>query len=387
VGAVVLGGDYVGLGVARSLGRKGIPVCVIDDERSISGYSRYVSRSIRIGSMSNGKQLVAELLRLKDRNALGGWLLFPTRDETVAAIARHHEELARHFRVTSPDWETFRWAWNKQATYELAARVGVPTPKTWSPRTTADLDDIDAELPLVIKPAIKPRFLAATKKKAWLVTSKAELKSRFPEAVRIAGGDPVLVQELVPGFGDYQLAYCALYGPNGSVASMVARRVRQHPMDFGRASTYVETVELPEIRELSERVLGEIGFKGLVEVEYKRDPRTAELKLLDINARAWGYHALGAAAGVDFPYLAYRQRVLGAEPPEEMHARIGVSWMRLLTDLPTVVLEIKAGRLGALGYMRQLRTRSVEAVFNLADPAPGLAELLLIPYLARRRGF
>ena len=41
-GAIVIGGDYQGLGIARSLGRRGIPVCVIDDETSIARASRYV---------------------------------------------------------------------------------------------------------------------------------------------------------------------------------------------------------------------------------------------------------------------------------------------------------------------------------------------------------
>ena len=42
IGGVVLGGDSQGLGIARSLGRHGIPVCVIDDETSISRASRFV---------------------------------------------------------------------------------------------------------------------------------------------------------------------------------------------------------------------------------------------------------------------------------------------------------------------------------------------------------
>ena len=34
VGAVVVGGDYQGLGIVRSLGRRGIPVCIVDDEHA-----------------------------------------------------------------------------------------------------------------------------------------------------------------------------------------------------------------------------------------------------------------------------------------------------------------------------------------------------------------
>ena len=41
-------------------------------------------------------------------------------------------------------------------------------------------------------------------------------------------------------------------------------------------------------------------------MEFKLDPRDGRYKLLDVNARTWGYHTLGAHAGVDFPYLLYR---------------------------------------------------------------------------------
>ncbi|HBW17967.1 MAG TPA: hypothetical protein DEH11_02580, partial [Actinobacteria bacterium] len=47
-GGIVIGGDYQGLGIARSLGRQGIPVCVIDDETSIARASRFVQKVVRV---------------------------------------------------------------------------------------------------------------------------------------------------------------------------------------------------------------------------------------------------------------------------------------------------------------------------------------------------
>jgi len=52
VGALVVGGDYQGLGIVRSLGRRGIPIYVLDDEPSIARFSRYTSRALRVGSLS-----------------------------------------------------------------------------------------------------------------------------------------------------------------------------------------------------------------------------------------------------------------------------------------------------------------------------------------------
>jgi D-aspartate ligase len=42
-GAIVIGGDYRGLGIVRSLGRRRIPVCVITDEHTLAGFSRFAS--------------------------------------------------------------------------------------------------------------------------------------------------------------------------------------------------------------------------------------------------------------------------------------------------------------------------------------------------------
>ena len=59
VGAVVIGGEHPGLGVARSLGRRGIPVYVIDDQLSISSFSKYVSRTIRVKDLRDERSAVA----------------------------------------------------------------------------------------------------------------------------------------------------------------------------------------------------------------------------------------------------------------------------------------------------------------------------------------
>src|SRR5580698_3088308 len=90
---------------------------------------------------------------------------------------------------------------------------------------------------------------------------------------------------------------------------MVVRRRRQHPLQFGTASTYVETLDIPILEEYSERFFRAIDYYGLVELEYKLDPRDSQFKLLDVNARTWGYHSLGAQAGVDFSYMLYSDQV------------------------------------------------------------------------------
>jgi len=384
-GAVIVGGDYQGLGIIRSLGRHGIPVCVIDDERSIGKYSRYATHSLRVSDLNDPSAAVETVLAAAERFALAGWVLFPTRDEHVAAFALERERLGAVLRVPTPGWEVVRWACDKRNTYERAAELGIPTPRSWRLEGADELGKVEGDPPWVVKPAIKETFVRHTKEKAWRADSRDELRQLVERAARLVGPGEVIVQELIPGGGESQYAYCALFRDGEPLASMVALRRRQHPLEFGRASTYVRTVELASLEELACRFLRSIGYYGLVELEFKLDARDGQPKLLDVNARTWGYHTLGSSAGVDFPYLLYLDQI--GEPVPPARAVAGRSWVRLVTDLPTGALELLSRRTRLRDYVRTVLTSDTEAVFARDDVLPGLVELALIPYLAVRRGF
>jgi predicted ATP-grasp superfamily ATP-dependent carboligase len=384
VGGVVIGGDYQGLGIARSLGRHGIPVCVVDDETSIARVSRFVRDVVRVHDLRSEASLLDALEVARRKLGLAGWVLYPTREENVAAVAANRDALLRDFRVPTPGLGAIRHVWDKRETYRLAERLSIPIPRTWFPQTERDLTVIDADGPFAVKPAIKEHFFYDTHVKAWRADDKAQLASVFRRAAEIAGDGEVIVQELIPGGGSEQYAYCAFFREGHAVASMTVRRRRQHPSDFGRASTYVETISLPGLAQPSIRFLQAIGYYGLAELEYKRDPRDGAYKLLDVNARTWGYHTLGWPAGVDFPYLLFLDQV-GARV-DEVHARPGIRWIRLATDVPNAIRDIRAGTLRSRDYLRSLRGVDTEAVFSLRDPLPGLYEIALLPYLAVKRG-
>jgi D-aspartate ligase len=387
VGALVIGGDYQGLGIVRSLGRRGVPVCVIDDEHSISRFSRYATHFVKVPDLKDEASTVKALMDLGARLDLRGWVLYPTREELVSALSRNRVELSRIFRVPTPPWETVRWAWDKRNTYNLARELEIPTPTTHYLENVDQLTALDAlPAPFVIKPAIKEHFFYATKAKAWRANSHHELKVLFEEASKLAGGaGEIMVQELIPGGGACQFAYCAFFRDGKAIGKMTVQRRRQHPFQFGRASTYVETVEIPELEERSERFLRAIDYYGLVELEYKFDFRDSQYKLLDVNARTWGYHSIGQQAGVDFSYMLYADQV--GLPVPSCTARPGIGWVRMTTDLPAAVMAMVARDTGVIDYLRSLKTCDVEAVFTSDDPLPGMAEVLMLPYLAVKRGF
>jgi D-aspartate ligase len=385
VGAVVLGGDFHGLGIVRSLGRRGIPICIIDDEYSIGRFSRYTTYAVTAPTMRKPKETVDFLLETARRLGLTGWVLFPTRDEIVAAVARYRPQLAEWYRVPTPEWDSVKWAWNKWNTYCLAEKLGIPIPRTWCPRSLDELEGIEAEFPLAVKPAVKEDFFYATKAKAWRANNRAELRTLFKRASGYVAGNEVLIQEIIPGDGNHQFSSCVFVKSGVAIASMEAKRWRQHPPEFGRAATFVKTIECPDLLAPTLGVLGAMNYYGLAEIEYKLDTRDGRYKLLDVNARTWGFHSLGPPAGVDFPYLLYTDQI--GEPVQGGRGRPGVGWIRMVTDIPTSFADIIAGRLDVKTYLRSLRDFSTESVFSSEDVMPTLAELALLPYLAVKRGY
>jgi D-aspartate ligase len=384
IGAVVIGGDYQGLGIVRSLGRQGIPVHVIDDEHSIARFSRYTSSALRVPDLRAPENALRALLRLGRLNELSGSVLYPTREETVAVLSQHRSQLSQYFRVPTPGWETIRWIWDKRNTYQLAEKLDIPTPRTWLFRNESNLAGIDGHLPLAIKPAIKEHFVHATGDKCWRANTPLQLRQLFTRAQRYVPADEIMLQDIIPGDGAHQFAYCAFFKEGRGLASIVVQRRRQHPLEFGRASTYVESVDLPELESLSVRFLSAIDYYGLVEVEFKRDPRNGKYCLLDVNARTWGYHTIGRPAGVDFPALLFSDQLDG--PVEPCRGRSGVRWIRLLTDVPTGAVGMLKGVFRPGSYLSSLWNWHEEAVFSTDDPLPGVAELALIPYLLFTRG-
>jgi len=384
VGAVIVGGDYQGLGIVRSLGRRNVPVCIIDDERSIARFSRYATHAIAVKNLRDERETADSVLEIGRRLGLKGWVLYPTRDETVAAFARYRSMLTEWYRVPTPEWEIMRWVWDKRNTYRLANKLDIPTPKTWYPHDEDDLAQIPTGAPLVLKPAIKEHFIYKTKVKAWRADTQTELRELFRRAAAKVEPGEVMIQDFIPGDGRQQFAYCAFFKEGQEIAKMVVRRTRQHPPEFGRASTFVETIALPDLETLSERFLRAINYYGLVELEYKLDPRDGQYKLLDVNGRTWGYHTLGCGAGVDFPYLLFADQ-LGA-PVQPCRGKVGISWIRLITDVPTGVLEILRGHQDWRTYLQSLMAFNIESVFTGEDLLPALVELALIPYLYVKRG-
>ncbi|HJV64901.1 MAG TPA: FAD-dependent oxidoreductase [Geomonas sp.] len=408
-GVLVTGADYRALGAARSLGRQGVPVAMLrKPDHLLGSFSRYVQRVYSLPrAMGNlNEEYLAFLVELAETRNMKGWLLLPSDDDMVGFIARYHDRLSSHFRLSTPAWEQLRWACDKRLLSQLAERLEIDQPRTFCPSSRSELQDLSCTFPVVVKPALhdsinnrlerpggsnrehgeraQPKSRKLAVDKAWRADDRESLLEAYDRACSQMPAEMVMIQEMVPGGGDSQFSYAALCSRGAPLASLTAQRLRQFPMDFGRLSTYVETVDAPLVVRAAEKLLRGLDFTGLIEVEFKLDHRDGRFKLIDVNPRVWGWHTLGARAGVDFSHLLWRQ--VKGDPFADLVGRPGVGWMYPVLDIPVAFKEIVQGRLSLSDYLRPLLRPLEMAVLVRDDPLPGLLELPLLVYsrLVRR---
>ncbi len=382
-GALILGGTHGSLAVARSLGRRGIPVWLATDDLSIARFSRYVSRSLSWPGASHPDALQS-LLDLGREHQLEGCVLFAASDADARFIAQHHAELSVKFIPTIPSWDTLEWAYDKHKMNERANALGIDTPWSAFPRDERELVGLEPRFPMVLKPTVHAARNAFTQAKAWRIDDAATLLARYRQATALMGENAIMLQELIPGNGARQFSYAAVWDRGRPVASLVARRTRQYPIDFGYTSTYVETISQGQVEDAAVRFLRSLDYHGLVEIEFKYDMRDQRYKILDVNARIWTWIALGAAAGVDFPLLMWG--IATNDVVLSSRARSGVAWMHASRDFVAACQEIYAGSLSIADYVSSLRKRVTFAAFARDDALPGLIDLPLLGWrlLTRR---
>src|SRR5207245_1573266 len=137
------------MAIARSLGRRGIPVWFFNSGNPITRFSRYVRRSLALPRCP--EEQIEYLLESATRNRLQGWTLFPGGDSEAELLARYRSPLAESFRMITPPWNVMRWASDKRLTYQLAARLGIAHPWTSYPRGRDEVAATEGRLPMILK--------------------------------------------------------------------------------------------------------------------------------------------------------------------------------------------------------------------------------------------
>ncbi len=295
-------------------------------------------------------------------------MLFPTHDQYIWPISKHAKRLERWYRIPFSRWETMRRLHDKREQLESAQSVGVDIPRTVFVDDDDDLargaDEIG--FPAIFKPVESLAFKTRFRRHVLEIGSRDELL-RVYDKVRDCG--TLMLQDIVPG-GDEELYTLGSYldAQSRPLAQFTGHKLRQHPPQFGHVSMAV-SVWVPELAEAGLRLLHELGYHGVSQVEFKRDPRDGAYRLMEINARHWMWHSLATACGVNLSLAAYRDAI--GEPYMAPRQTDGAKWVVSLTDARDAFARWRRRDEKIGPWLKSYRGVKVDGLFSLKDPMPG----------------
>lgn len=371
--AILLGGGVIAVPVARSLGAAGVPVWALGHSSDPVRSSRHCTRFVDVGA---GEGVQERMLDWLSSAAAPRGVVLPCHDEPLELVARNRAALeGLGHRPIEADDDVLLAMLDKQRTYDLARRAGVPVPRT----VLAGPGILDGELdgfafPCAVKPRHSHHFQRhyGLRRKVFLARDRAELDSHL--AAMSALGVEMLVTEIVPGPEDSYHSYYTYVARDGEpLLHLTKQKLRQYPVGFGLATYHRIHRHQPAI-EMGRRFFGAIGARGVLNVEFKRDERDGELKLIECNHRFTAAHELVRHAGIDLALLAYN-RVAGRPDPPLACYRVGVSMWLPVEDARAFADMRRAGSLTLVEWLRSLLHRQHFQLMSPRDPMPSLRSI------------
>ncbi|MET8970057.1 carboxylate--amine ligase [Streptomyces hydrogenans] len=330
-----------GLGVVRTLGRAGVTVhAVVEDRLTPVALSRHLSRAFVRPTTGLEPQdaLVAALLDVG--RAVGTPCVpVPTDDEAAILLAEHAEVLAECFLLPRVDPGLPRLLAGKASLHALCEELGVAAPRSRVPADRDELVDAGRELgfPVVLKnrdawTRLRDPAVGGTT----AVRDERGLLDRFAPGVL----PPLLVQEYIPREWAEDWITHLYCGTGGEPrVAFTGLKLRSWPPHAG-VTTRAVALANPALARLAEDLVRRIGYSGAADLDWRYDRRDERYKLVDFNPRTGAqFRLFENTDGVDV-VRAMHLDLTGREVPPRPQAE-GRVFVAGQLDLPSVLAWLR----------------------------------------------
>lgn len=368
---VILNCKIGGLAILRSLGRLGVPIYGIDDDPgSPVMRSRYFKKKLYKRFDENEQEdylhFVVELGKTIGKKSL----LIPTSDELAVFVAENSGELRNYFLFPDFDGQLAKDLISKKEMFAIATRQNIPTPSTLFPRHADEVvefaDRID--FPVMLKGIHGNRLFARTGYKMALAHNRKELLKKYEE-LEDPQSPNLMLQEHIPGGDDQVYIFNGYFNHNSEcLSAFTGHKIRQAPIHFGCASLGICKWN-SEVSDITTKFMKDIGYRGVLDIGYRLDPRDGKYKVLDINPRVGGaFRIFVAQNGMDAVRSLYLDQT--GQPQLPIVPREGRRWIYEDFDLVSSYEYYQEGTLNLTEWIRSLKGVEEGAWFSWRDPLP-----------------
>ena len=287
VPCVVICPGYHGHGVARSLGRLGIPVYGVHaDPRSPTAKSRYWRESLVWDlSRASAEESVDWFIQFARRKGSRP-ILIPTDDHSCLFVEDNAEALQREYLFTRQPAGLTRSLSNKQQLYRLCKENSILTPETVFPRSRDDVVKFikDATFPVMLK-GIETVALQHRVGVRMVIVKDADTLLQYYDDMETPDAPNLMLQEYIKGGVDNVWMFDGYFNSESNcLFGITGRKLRQYPAYTGMTSLGIcETNEA--VFNLVKNFMKSVGYRGILDIGYKYNSLNGKYYLLDPNPR------------------------------------------------------------------------------------------------------
>jgi predicted ATP-grasp superfamily ATP-dependent carboligase len=375
VSLVLLGGMANTLSIVRSMGALGVAVYVIAPANCPARHSKYLRKSWISPEPGNQQKAFYKKILLEEPvAALSGAVVIPCSDFGIEFIAENHNLLLQQYKLEPAGLKQRTLMLDKLETIDLAREAGCDAPKFWHIDKSEDLDSIRSEIlfPVLIKPVHTHQFSQLFGKKMLLANDWQELKDHANCAWQAKQN--FIVCEYIPG-PDSQLSSCYTYiDKHGHEHFQFTKRIiRRSPKNFGGACCHI-TDHVPETAEAAMKFFRYANFRGIGNIEFKRDMRDGKLKFIECNARPTAAQEHLFQSGIDLAQIVYRDLTNQAKLTIGDYRQKLLYW-EPLKDVRALRQLLKLREITLLEWVKTLLRPLVFPYFRFSDPKPFIAKV------------
>ena len=369
---LLLGGKENALSVVRHLGGLGVTIRVSGPPSCWALHSRYCAEALPVPKGVLQQEYWQQLL-LGNDGRLNGHMVWALSDDAIEFLKRNRQQLATRYILDDADASLQSDFLDKVKTLELAEAVGVGAPRHWATETEDQLHALRGQVkfPVMVKPVQSHRFIKVFGKKLFIIEQGVEeLEAQVRKAWE--HGIAVFVVEMIPGPDSLLSSYYTYRTSTGlRLFNFTKSVIRRWPVNRGNAC-YHKTGWLPETAEAGAKFFDGVGLRGLGNIEFKRDPRDGQLKVIEVNARLTAAQELVRRAGVPIDLVIYCHLTKQPLPQIEQSKTELRLWYPLRDFLSFAELWRK-GELTFWGWVKSIfGARHVWPLMSLKDPLPVL---------------
>jgi len=346
------------LGVVRSFVQKGMSVTVGCSNKSVlTSFSRGIKQHFTYcpkGHIEEAHKIIMDYVKFQRPKVLmpvmnWGWSI-------INNFYKEYEHLTKI--VPNPGKELFDKLSNKSCLADLCEQHGISMPETMRPK---DLNEAlsfrnDLRYPVLLKPQ---------RGESGRGIIRVDEKDELDKALRKFSGIPI-IQEFIEG---EDLELTILIFNDQPIAGNSYKGLRNYPLPYGPPIA-CRTIRDDNLMSLGVNFLKKIRYNGIAHLDFRKDRRDGQAKLLDFNPRLAGTNDASIAGGVDFGYMLYKL-ALGEPINPVFDYKAGKEYRWIFGELEHLIQT--PHKLRTLQNLMSINNVSTD--FSFFDPGPHLVLL------------